>query len=273
MEKILERVQTLITDYGMSTLGAIAVFILGIWLAKFLSNSLRKLLRKRKVDETLVTFLGSLTHVLLLIFVIIAGMSKLGVEMTSIIAMVGAAGLAVGLALQGSLANLAGGVLLFVFRPFRVGHFVEAAGNQGTVEEIDIFTTKLKTFDNKTIIIPNAKVTGDTIVNYSMNETRRVDLVIGVSYGDDLDKVKNVIKGVLSEDPRILKDPQPMVAVIELADSSVNFAVRPWVKTSDYWDVYFGTIEAIKKRLDREGITIPFPQHDVHMYSHEEGAA
>lgn len=185
------------------------------------------------------------------------------------VALIGAAGLAVGLALQGSLANLAAGILLIIFRPFRVEELIEAAGVTGVVEKIEIFTTQLKTLDNKTIIIPNAKLTSDNIINFTRKETRRVDLIIGVSYGDNIDKVKKVIAEVLNSDKRILDDPPPRIAVHEMADSSVNFVVRPWVKTEDYWDVYFYIMENIKKRFDEEGITIPFPQQDVHLYKEE----
>jgi small conductance mechanosensitive channel len=196
-------------------------------------------------------------------------MTKLGIPTASFVAVVGAAGLAVGFALQGSLANFAAGVLLVLFKPIRVGDYVEAGGVSGTVEEIQIFATKLKSPDNKAIIVPNGKVMGDNIINYTMKETRRVDLVAGVSYSDDLNKTQKVIEEILAADSRVLKDPAPTVAVLELADSSVNFAVRPWVKTAEYWDLYFDLQKAIKERFDAEGISIPFPQRDVHLYKHE----
>jgi len=182
------------------------------------------------------------------------------------VAVLGAAGLAVGLALQGSLSNFAAGVLMIIFKPFKVGDFVEAGGTAGVVVDINIFTTIMKTGDNKKIIIPNGKINSDNITNFSANDTRRVDLVAGVSYGDDLDKVKTVLKEILAADERVLKDPEPTIGVLELADSSVNFAVRPWVKTADYWPTLFAVQEEIKKRFDKEGISIPFPQQDVHMF-------
>jgi small conductance mechanosensitive channel len=202
----------------------------------------------------------------LLTFVILAALSQIGIQTTSFIAVIGAAGLAVGLALQGSLANFAAGFLLIMFRPFKVGDFIEGAGVMGTVESLQIFTTQLRTPDNKKIIIPNASLTGDNIVNWSATGTRRVDMVFGIGYDDDIDRAKQVINEIIAADERILKDPKPQVAVSELADSSVNFVARPWVKTGDYWSVFFDTTEAVKKRFDAEGISIPYPQSDVHVY-------
>ena len=203
----------------------------------------------------------------LMFFVIIAAINQLGVQTTSMIAVVGAAGLAVGLALQGSLANFAAGVLIVMFRPYRVGDFVEAAGISGVVMQVQILTTILKTGDNKQIVVPNGQIMGSIITNYSANDTRRVDMTVGVSYDDDLDKVRSTIQELVDADDRILKDPECLIAVSELADSSVNFTVRPWVKTADYWGVMFGMTEAIKKRFDKEGISFPFPQQDVHLYN------
>ncbi len=240
---------------------------MGRWIAKALKKLINKVMTKNNVDPILVSFVGDLTYFALLAFVVIAAINQLGVQTTSFIAIIGAAGLAIGLALQGSLANFAAGFLLMLFRPFKVGDYIEGAGVAGAVEEIQVFTTQLKSPDNKKIIIPNAKLTGDNIINYSANETRRIDLVIGVGYADDLAKVKEVLEDVLSKDDRILKDPAPTIAVGELADSSVNFVVRPWVKTADYWDVYFDTTESVKKRFDADGISIPFPQRDVHMHA------
>ena len=211
-----------------------------------------------------------MTYILLLTFVILAALGQLGIQTTSFIAIIGAAGLAIGLALQGALANFAAGFLMIIFRPFKVGDFIQCAGVAGTVEEIQIFTTQLKTPDNKTIIVPNAKITSDNITNFSTKETRRVDLVFGIGYGDDIDNAKKVISDLLEKDERIMKDPPPTIAVVELADSSVNFVVRPWVKSGDYWDVHFDMTENIKKRFDAEGISIPFPQQDVHLYEHKE---
>jgi small conductance mechanosensitive channel len=268
MEEMIAKIQELFALFGLKIVVAILIFIFGRWIAKLVRNILERILRRSsKVDNTLVDFLGNLTYVILLIFIIIAALGQLGVQTASLVALLGAAGLAVGLALQGSLANFAAGILLIIFRPFKVEDLIEAAGVTGVVEKIEIFTTQLKTLDNKTIIIPNAKLTGDNIINYTRKEIRRVDLIFGVSYEDNIDKVKEAINEVLNADDRILDDPPPKVAVYEMADSSVNFVVRPWVKTEDYWDVYFSVTENIKKAFDAKGITIPFPQRDVHLYS------
>ena len=269
--KWMETVQSLGVEYGMKVLGALAVLIIGMWIAKMIMKGVVKLMGKRNVDPTLISFSSSLLHVALKVFVIIAALAKLDINTTSFIAVLGAAGLAVGLALQGSLSNFAAGVLMIIFKPFRVGNFVEAGGTKGTVVEISIFTTILNTMDNKKTIIPNAKVMGDNITNYSANNTRRVDLAAGISYGDDIDKARAAIQSALAEVEGILESPAPDILVSEMADSSVNFAVRPWCKPVDYWGVYFGVTEAIKKKFDAEGITIPFPQRDVHMYEHKEG--
>jgi small conductance mechanosensitive channel len=271
MEDITIKVRELFAVFGVRIIAAIVILIVGWWIAKVVRNGLRKVLTIRAVDPLLVSFAGHLAYALIMVFVILAALGKLGVQTTSFVAIVGAAGLAVGLALQGALANFAAGVLMLVFRPFKVGDYVEGGGAAGVVEEIQIFTTKLKTPDNKLLIVPNAKMTGDNITNYSAKETRRVDFVFGVSYGDDIEKVNNVIEDVLSKDERVLKDPAPTIGLLELGDSSVNFAVRPWVKTADYWNVYFSINEAMKKRFDEEGVSIPFPQRDVHMYQHKEG--
>jgi len=197
-------------------------------------------------------------------------LNQIGIQTASLIAIVGAAGLAIGLALQGSLSNFAAGFLMIIFRPFKQGDYVAGAGTEGTIEEIHIFTTQLKTPDNKKVIIPNAKLMGDNIINYSAEDKRRVDLVIGVSYSDDLQKVRKVLEDVLSKNNQVLEDPAPTIGVLELGDNSVNFAVRPWVKTEEYWDVFFALTENIKKRFDAEAISIPFPQRDVHLYQHSE---
>jgi small conductance mechanosensitive channel len=269
MENVIAKIQELISVFGLRVVAAVAIFIVGRWVAKLLRNVTKKLMTKSSVDPMLVNFVGHLTYVLLLTFVILAALGKLGVQTTSFIAVVGAAGLAIGLALQGSLANFAAGVLMIIFKPFKVGDYIEGAGVTGTVEEIQIFTTQLKSPDNKTIIIPNAKLTADNITNFSANPVRRVDFVFGVGYTDDIDRVKKVISDVLNEDNRILSDPPVTVGVLELADSSVNFAVRPWVNSSDYWGVFFDINEKMKKRFDAEGISIPFPQRDMHVYEHK----
>lgn len=266
MEDMAMKAQELITFYGLKVLAAIAIFVIGRYVAIAVRSMLRRIMRKSAVDETLVTFVANVAYAGLLAFVVIAALGQLGVQTASFVAVIGAAGLAIGLALQGSLANFAAGVLMIIFKPFKAGDYVEAAGIAGTVEGLNIFTTELKTPDNKKVIVPNAKVTSDNIVNYSAKDQRRIDIVAGVSYRDDLDKVRRVLEGILAEDDRILKDPAPTIGVLALADSSINFAVRPWVKTSDYWAVYFDTHEKIKKRFDAEGISIPFPQRDVHLY-------
>jgi small conductance mechanosensitive channel len=266
MEQIVAKVQEWVVLYGLKAIGAIAIFFIGWFVAKGVRVIIRKMLQKGHVDETLVSFVSSVTYVGIMAFVIIAALGQLGIQTASFIAILGAAGLAVGLALQGSLANFAAGVLMIIFKPFKIGDYIEGGGVSGAVEEIGIFTTELKSPDNKKIIVPNAKMTSDNIVNYTAKEIRRLDIVAGVSYGDDIDKVKKVLEDILAKDERILKDPPPTIGLLELADSSVNFAVRPWVKTSDYWNVYFATQESIKKQFDAAGISIPFPQRDVHLY-------
>jgi len=266
MEALLMRIQGWLAFYGFKVLAAVVIFVIGRYAAKAIRAVVQRMLRASKADEALVSFVSSLCYVAVMAFVIIAALAKLGVETASFVVVLGAAGLAIGLALQGSLANFAAGVLMIIFKPFRVGDYIEGGGVAGVVEQIGIFTTDLKTPDNRKIIVPNAKMTGDNIVNYSAKEIRRVDIVAGVSYTDDLDKVRRVLTSILAGDERILKDPAPTIGVLELADSSVNIAVRPWVKTADYWDVFFATQERIKKTFDAEGIHIPFPQQDVHIY-------
>jgi small conductance mechanosensitive channel len=269
MENIVMKLQEWIALYGLKVVAAIAILVLGRIAAGIARSLVRRILKKSKVDETLVSFITRGTYVALMVFVIIAAISRLGIQTASFIAVLGAAGLAVGLALQGSLANFAAGVLLIAFKPFKIGDFITAGGVTGGVEAIGIFTTELKSPDNKKIIIPNAKVTADSIINNSAKDTRRIDMVAGVSYRDDLAKVRTVLEGIMSEDERILKDPGPTIGVLELADSSVNFAVRPWVNKADYWDVFFATQEKIKQRFDAEGISIPFPQQDVYLHKSE----
>lgn len=264
-----EQIETMVegvSQFGLQIVAAIAVFIVGRWIARRISGLLERGLQRAGTDPTLVGFFRNIAYFGLLIMVIIAAVGQLGVQTTSFIAVLGAAGLAVGLALQGSLANFAAGVLMIIFRPFKAGDFIDAAGTAGVVEEIELFTTRMRTPDNKTIIIPNAQITAGTITNFSARDTRRLDLVFGVSYGDDLDKVKQVINQVLEEEPRLLKEPEPLIGILELGDSSVDIAVRPWVQSIDYWPVFFALQEAMKKRFDQEGINIPFPQRDVHLY-------
>ena len=269
MGPVIEKAQSVGIELGFKIIAALAVLIVGIWLAKGVKKAVAKLMQKRGVDATLIGFVTSLLYVALQVIVVIAALEKLDVKTASFVAIIGAAGLAVGLALQGSLSNFASGVLMIIFKPIAIDDFVDVNGVTGVVVEIGIFTTVLKTPDNKKVIIPNASVTGANIVNYDANGFRRVDLVAGIGYGDDIDKAKKVIEDILAADDRVLKDPAPTVAVVEMADSSVNLVVRPWVVGADYWGVYFDTTEAIKKSFDKEGISIPFPQRDVHVYEHK----
>ncbi|MDY0291021.1 MAG: mechanosensitive ion channel [Desulfuromonadaceae bacterium] len=265
-ETLIPQVQEWIAFYGLRIIAAIAIFVIGRWVAKGLRNTLKRVMTKNKVDRTLVSFSCSIIYTVLLAFVVIAALNQLGIQTTSLVAILGAAGLAVGLALQGSLSNFAAGILMIIFRPFKAGDYIEGGGVAGTVEEVQVFTTFLTTPDNKAIIVPNSKIMGDNIINYSAKETRRIELIVGVSYADDLDRVRVVLKQVMEAETRILAEPAPMIVVKELAESSVNFSIRPWVKTGDYWRVYFALVENIKKSFDREGISIPFPQQDVHLY-------
>jgi small conductance mechanosensitive channel len=259
---------SLLISFGYRLLAAAAIFIIGRWVAKMLTNVARRMMAKAGIEDTLERFLGNILYTVLLAVVVISSINQLGVETTSLLAVLGAAGLAVGLALQGSLSNFASGVLIVAFKPYKVGDFIEAGGVTGAVIEVQIFTTVLKSGDNKKIIVPNSQVMAGEIINYSANEHRRVDLVAGCGYDDDLDKVKRVLTEIVEADERVLKEPAPTVAVSELADSSVNFVVRPWVNSGDYWGAYFDLTEQIKKRFDAEGIAIPYPQRDVHVYQH-----
>ena len=264
-DQTLNFVQTKGLDFGINILIAIAIFYVGKFVVRMVVRGTRKVMRRQDVDRTLETFICNLLRMSLMVIVFIAAIGQLGIQTTSFIAIFGAAGLAVGLALQGSLSNFASGVLIVLFRPYRVGDFIEAAGIAGSVEGVQILTTILKTGDNKQIIVPNSQIMGSIITNYSSNETRRIDMVVGVSYDDNLDQVRSTLEELIAAEERIMKDPACMIAVSELADSSVNFVVRPWVKTSDYWAVRFDLTEAIKKRFDKEGISFPFPQREVHV--------
>ncbi len=251
-------------EYATNLLMAVIIFVVGKLVTKRIAMSLSKLLTKRKLDQTVVDFFENFARYLLLAMVIIATLGQLGVQTAQIVAVIGAAGLAIGLALQGSLSNFAAGVLIVTFRPFKSGDYVEVAGVAGSVSSIQIFSTVLTTPDNKMVVIPNGSVISSPITNYSRHETRRIDLIIGVSYQADLQKTKEVLGRIVKAEPRLLAEPEPMIGVHALADSSVNFVVRPWVKTSDYWAVYFDLLQSIKEGLDQEGIEIPFPQMDVH---------
>jgi small conductance mechanosensitive channel len=268
-DKAVSTVVEYISLYGLNILAAIVIFFVGKWLAKKLVGVAKTMMTKAKVDETLVSFAGNIMYGLALTFVVIAALSQLGVETTSLAAIIAAAGLAIGLALQGSLSNLASGVMLILFRPFKIGDYIEAGGTAGTVEDISIFTTFLKTPDNKSVIVPNSSITDGNITNVSAKPERRIDLVIGVGYDDDLSKVKKVLTKIIEADDRILKDKDVTIAVAELADSSVNLVVRPWVKTEDYWAVRFDLTEIIKTTFDKENISIPYPQRDLHVIEGE----
>jgi small conductance mechanosensitive channel len=262
-------IDTYVIPWGLNIIFALLIFIIGKFVVNVITNLVKKLMGKAHVDSILINFIGSIVKSVLLLFVVIASLNQLGVDTTSLIALIGAAGLAIGLALQGSLQNLASGVMLIVFRPFTDGDFVEAGGTMGVVEEIGIFTTMMRTGDNKEVIVPNGQIFGGIITNYSKRDTRRVDMVFGIGYGDDIRKAKDIIAGIIAADERVLKDPAPLIAVGELADSSVNFNVRPWVKSGDYWGVYFDLNEKIKLAFDDNGISIPFPQMDVYLQKTE----
>ena len=265
----IEEAINLLTAYGLDVIGAVLILIAGFWVARKVHSGVAKSLEKTgKIDLTLNQFFASLARYLVLIVTVLAVLSQFGIETTSLIAVVGAAGLAIGLALQGTLSNVAAGVMLLIFRPFKVGDFIEAAGQAGTIKELNLFVTEMATGDNIKIIVPNSKIWGDSIRNFSANPTRRVDLVMGISYDDDIDKAMDVMRQVITEDERVHKDPEPFIVVSELADSSVNFIIRVWVDSGNYWPVKFSLTKAMKMRFDAEGINIPYPHRTV--YLHQE---
>ncbi|AYV21770.1 MULTISPECIES: small-conductance mechanosensitive channel MscS [Vibrio] len=264
-EQWLTNNSDLLVQYGVNIISAILILFIGNIVVKAVANSVSKLLHKKKMDKAVVEFIHGIVRYTLFVIVLIAALSRIGVQTASVVAVIGAAGLAIGLALQGSLSNFAAGVLIVGFRPFKSGDYVEIGGVAGSVDSIQIFQTILTTPDNKMVVVPNASVIGSPITNYSRHATRRIDHVIGVSYGADLKKTQEVIRKTLEADERILKEPGTTIGVVALADSSVNFVVRPWVRTEQYWDVYFDSLQAIKEALDAEGIEIPFPQMDVHL--------
>jgi len=267
IDKIVETVSLYASTYALKIVAAIIILLIGKWVSRKISRLVSKLLKKNDIDVTLINFLENITYYTLLVVVVIAALGQLGINTTSFLTIVGAAGLAIGLALKDSLSNFASGVMLILFRPFRIGDVVNAGGVLGKVDSITIFNTILNTPDNQRVIIPNSSITSGVITNITANPTRRVDLVMGIGYDDDIKKAKGIMEQIIKDDDRILSDPAATVAVSELADSSVNFVVRPWVKTDDYWDVYFDLTEKIKTTFDKEGITIPYPQQDVHMYT------
>ena len=268
-EQLLNQASQIIIEYGPKLVGAIFVWIIGSWIIKMISKGFNRLMDKRGFDPSLKPFLKGIIDMLLKVMLGISVLGMLGIEMTSFIAILGAAGLAVGMALSGTLQNFAGGVMILLFKPFKVGDVIDAQGFLGSVSQIQIFNTILKTPDNKTIIIPNGGLSTSSMTNYSTEPQRRVDWTFGIGYGDDVDKAKSVIKNLCDEDSRILKDPEVFIAVSELADSSVNFAVRAWVNAEDYWPVFFQMNEKIYKTFDKEGLNIPFPQMDLHLHKQE----
>ena len=262
-----------LSSYSIKIVGALLIFLVGKWLSRRIANLFAKLMTKNNVDQAVVGFLTNLTYYALLVVVIIAALGKLGINTTSFLAIIGAAGLAIGLALKDSLSNFAAGVMLVMFRPFTVGDVVSAAGITGKVEKITIFNTLFCTADNQLIIVPNNKIISDVITNINAKDTRRIDLVVGISYSDDMTQTKEILEGLARDDSRVLDDPAVTIAVSELADSSVNLVFRPWVKTEDYWAVRFDLTEKIKTSLDAAGISIPFPQQDVHLFVEKEEVA
>ena len=255
----------LLIQYGINILSAVLILFIGNIIVKSIAGSVSKILHKKKMDKAVVEFIHGIVRYALFVIVLIAALSRIGVQTASVVAVIGAAGLAVGLALQGSLSNFAAGVLIVAFRPFKSGDYVEVAGVAGCVDAIQIFQTVLITIDNKIVIVPNSGVIGAPITNYSKLDTRRVDMTISVSYNSDLKMTKQVIRETLEKDQRILKNPGISVGVLELGDSGVKFVVRPWCKTPDYWDVFFDSTQAMKEALDAAGIEIPYPQMDVHI--------
>ena len=258
-------IQTMLIPWAIKIGVALAIFIIGRWIAKWLTGVLRKVMAKSNMDDMLIQFLGNIAYTILLLAVVMATLDHLGIQTTSLLAVFGAAGLAIGLALKDSLGNFSSGVMIILFRPFKVGDLIEAGGATGVVEQVRMFATIMRSGDNREIIVPNSQIYGGTIVNYSAKETRRIDLVFGIGYGDDIAKAKQIMEGILQQDARILADPAPSIALGELADSSVNFNVRPWVKSGDYWPVRADLLEKVKLAFDANGISIPFPQQDVYM--------
>lgn len=259
--------------WAVRLVAAIAIFVIGRWVAKWIAAAFSRALDRAHVDPTLGRFLTRIVHTLLIVVVVLAAVDKVGVRTTSLVAIIGAAGLAIGLAMQGSLSNFAAGVMIILFRPFKVGNFIDAGGVKGIVEEIGIFHCYLRTPDNLAVIVPNSKISSDAITNFSAKETRRIDLTIGVSYGDNLKVAQETIWKVLNAEPRILKDPAPIVGVMNLGESSVDLVVWSWVKASDFLSTKFFLNETLKAELEAAGCTIPFPQRDVHLYPVERAAS
>lgn len=266
---LIDQLAQVITAYGLKVIGAIAVLIVGRMVAGTIRRGVTKMMSSRGVDATLVPFLAGLVYWLVMAMVVVAVLQAFGVNAAGLVAVLGAAGLAVGLALQGTLANFASGVMLLIFRPFGVDDLIDAGGTEGIVESIGLFATTLNSLDNVRIVVPNGEVYGKTIKNYSANDLRRVDLVMGVSYDDDLGVAKDAITRIVTADPRVLADPAPDIEVIELGGSSVDFVVRPWVKTDDYWPARFALTRALKEGIEASGCSFPYPQRDVHLHTVE----
>lgn len=265
INEVMESLVALVNTYGLKLLGAILALLLGLWFIRILVRSIGKGIDKKVDDRSLSGFLKSFTAILLKVLLVISIMSMVGVQMTSFIAVLGAAGLAVGLALSGYLQNFAGGAMVLTFKPYVVGDFIQALGHMGTVKEIQIFNTILNTPDNKIIIIPNGKIYSESIVNFSKEATRRVDFTFGIGYDDDLDKAKDILRGIVENNDKVLKEPAPFIALSEMADSSINIVVRVWVNAPDYWNVFFNTNETVFKAFNQQGINIPYPQMDIHL--------
>lgn len=270
IDYLFNKVTDIAITYAPKLIGAIIVWIVGGWIIKGLVKAFSRMLDKSNTDESLKPFLKSIINAALRVMLIISVLTMLGIEMTSFIALLGAAGLAVGMALSGTLQNFAGGVIILVIKPFKVGDVIEAQGYIGTVKEIQIFNTTLKTADNKTIIIPNGGLATSSLINYSTEENRRVEWTFGIGYGDDTTRAKEILKELCDADERILKDPETFIAISALADNSVNFVVRSWVKASDLWNVYFEMNEKVYNEFNKEGLNIPFPQMDIHLHKVEQ---
>ena len=266
---MIENLYETVSVFAVKLIVALIMLTVGIWVARIIRMGVRKMLKKREVDALVSSFVTRLVYYLVVVFVVIAALGNLGIQTTSLIAVFGAAGLAIGLALQGSLANFAAGFLILIFRPYKTGDYIKGGGEAGTVERLLVFSTILRTPDNKIITIPNANMLSGNIVNYSQEKKRRVDLSVGIGYGDDMGKARDILMNTLKQHPLVLKDPEPQVAVAELGDNSVNLTIRPWVKTGDYWTVHAEITEQIKIQLDKHGFSIPYPQQDVHLYKHE----
>jgi small conductance mechanosensitive channel len=254
-----------IIPWGINLIMALVIFVIGRWLAKGISRLVKRAMKKAQVDEILTSFIGNLLYFALLLVVVIAALDRLGINTSSVLTIFAAAGLAVGLAMKDSLSNFAAGVMLVLFKPFKAGDFIEAAGNAGVVEKLRIFNTVMRSGDNREITIPNSQIYGGTIVNFSARDTRRIDLIFGIGYADDIRLAKTLLEQAMAEDERILKDPEPVILLMELADSSVNLAVRPWVNAADYWVVRSDLMQRVKEKFDAQGVSIPFPQRDVHL--------